>query len=177
MTLLPIAVDLVRAADRRRPRPDPAQVARLRARLEADGRLRRAHGLVLVPVETGCCGACAAALEELRLTRLGEGRFGLRFTERPAEADVLLATGLAVRNAARPMARAWEQMAAPRIAVAIGDCAALGTAPEHVSYASEAGGANRIVPVDLAIRGAPPTPDAILVGLLTLLEAACLARR
>ena len=39
------------------------------------------------------------------------------------------------------------------------------------SYAVE-GGVSQVVPVDLHIRGCPPTPEALLKGLLALISVA-----
>ncbi len=172
MTSLGTAFRLLRA-ERVRIKPDPAQVTLLRARLEAGGRLRTGRSLALVHVETGCCGACAAALDELRLGPLAGGSHGLAFVERPNEAEVLLVTGLAVRNAAAVLTRTWQAMGRGAIAVAIGDCAA-GADPtgRPAPYAATDGGVAGLLPIDLAIRGAPPTPDSILLGLITLRDAA-----
>ncbi|NVN31502.1 hydrogenase, partial [Endobacter medicaginis] len=64
---------------------------------------------------------------------------------------------------------AWATMAAPKWLVAIGDCAVDGGAFKG-SYAV-AGGINTILPVDLIVRGCPPRPVEILLGLRALLEA------
>jgi len=52
--------------------------------------------------------------------------------------------------------------------VAVGDCAADGGMFAG-SYAV-AGGVDAVVPVDLHIRGCPPTPLQLLQGLLALLQ-------
>ena len=176
MTFLRTAFGLLRAERASPvPQPDPAQVGLLRARLEATARTRVGRSLALIHVETGCCGACAAVVDELRLGPLAAGAFGLAFVARPDDAEVLLVTGFAVRNAAVALSRTWEAMGAGAIAVAVGDCAAgaaIGPAAACAApYAADARGVASLLPVDLAIRGAPPSPDAILLGLITLRDA------
>ncbi len=172
MTILGTAFGLLRAEQAHRAMvPDPAQVSRLRARLEGRARFRPGRPLALLHVETGCCGACAATLDELRLGRLAAGACGLGFVAHPNDADVLLVTGLAVRNAASALSQTWQAMGSSAIAVAVGDCAAGSPIGVPAPYAASTGGVARILPVDLAIRGAPPAPDAVLLGLLTLRDA------
>jgi Ni,Fe-hydrogenase III small subunit len=56
----------------------------------------------------------------------------------------------------------------PKWVVAVGDCAADGGIFAG-SYAVT-GGVDKVVPVDLRIRGCPPDPLALLKGLLALME-------
>jgi len=65
--------------------------------------------------------------------------------------------------------QAWEAAPDPRLVVAIGDCAIDGGVFKG-SYAV-AGGVETAVPVDLVVRGCPPTPEDVLEGLLMLLGA------
>jgi NADH:ubiquinone oxidoreductase subunit B-like Fe-S oxidoreductase len=53
---------------------------------------------------------------------------------------------------------------------AVGNCAADGGIFAG-SYAVE-GGVSKVVPVDLHIKGCPPTPETLLKGLLALISAA-----
>ena len=159
---------LIRPAGETLPAPDPAQVSTLAARLEAAGRRRSGRAASLLHVETGGCGLCRLEIAALDGPVFDIGRAGLRFTDTPLDADILLVSGLGARNAAGPLRRAWEAMAEPRLVVAVGDCVSGGE-----GYALTPGGVASIVPVDLVVRGAPPPPDAILFGVLTLVEAAC----
>ncbi|HET7447897.1 MAG TPA: hydrogenase, partial [Methyloceanibacter sp.] len=89
-------------------------------------------------------------------------RFGLRFVASPRYADVLLVTG--------PVTKSMREALDPRpeMVVAVGDCAADGGIFPG-SYAME-GGVSRVVPVDLHIRGCPPSPKALLEGLIALVQ-------
>jgi Ni,Fe-hydrogenase III small subunit len=96
-------------------------------------------------------------------------RFGLRFVASPRHADVLLVTGPVTRNMHEALERVWTAMPDPKYVVAIGDCAIDG----GVFKGSPAitGGVDGVVPVDLVIRGCPPSPAALLDGLVALIEA------
>ena len=60
----------------------------------------------------------------------------------------------------------------PKWVVAVGDCAIDGGV--FAGSSACANGIGECVPVDLVIRGCPPSPDQLLAGLVSLLE--CSAR-
>ena len=152
------------------PAPDPAQVATLAARLEKAGRRARLRPSRLLLVGTGGCGSCRLEVAALDGPVLDVGRAGLSFVGSPLEAEILVVTGPGARNAAGPLRRAYEAMSGARYVIGIGDCTAgLGSG---AGYALHPEGVGAVVPVDLAVRGAPPPPEAILLGVLTLCEAA-----
>jgi Ni,Fe-hydrogenase III small subunit len=95
-------------------------------------------------------------------------RFGLRFVASPRHADVLLVTGPVTRNMREALERTYWATPEPKWVVAAGDCAFDGGLFAE-SYAV-VGGVSAVVPVDLAIRGCPPTPTQLLEGLLALVE-------
>ncbi len=172
-----------RARDWSRPAPqcNEAHVSALRERLLADQRTRTTRGLSVLHVAAGGCGGCALEVGGLDAPRSATNRLGIRFTATPLDADTLLITGAGVRNASGPLLRAYQAMRGPRYVVAVGACAATGIPLAGASlpsldpparYALTEDGARSLLPFDLIIRGAPPPPDAILLGLLTLAEAA-----
>ena len=71
--------------------------------------------------------------------------------------------------------RTWEATPDPKLVVAIGDCGCDGGVFGE-SYASRGRVAN-VIPVDVAVPGCPPTPLAIMQGILTAIEAAGTAPR
>ena len=79
-----------------------------------------------------------------------------------------MVTGPVTKNMARGAERTYAATPAPKWVVAVGDCAADGGIFAG-SYAV-VGGVSKVVPVDLHIRGCPPSPTALLKGLLALLE-------
>jgi Ni,Fe-hydrogenase III small subunit len=150
-------------------RPVPAApqetVAALRTRMEAAAQARLGRSLAVRHLDAGDCGGCALELAALR----DLPRHGLSLVESPRHADVLLVTGPVTRNMAEALVQAHAAMAAPAWVVALGDCAVDGGVFRE-NYAVH-GGVEKLVPVDLTIRGCPPAPAAILAGLLALLEA------
>jgi len=95
-------------------------------------------------------------------------RFGLRFVASPRHADVLMVTGPVTKNMRDALERTYHATPDPKWVVAIGDCARDGGCFAG-SYAV-VGGVSAVIPVDLHIPGCPPTPTAMLQGLLALLE-------
>ena len=103
----------------------------------------------------------------LRLVFFVEERFGLHVVPSPRHADCLLVTGPVTRNMAEALRRTWEATPDPKLVVAVGDCARDGGIFRG-SYAI-VGGVGDVVPVDAVIPGCPPSPAAILAGLLDVL--------
>jgi Ni,Fe-hydrogenase III small subunit len=91
-------------------------------------------------------------------------RFGIHFVASPRHADVLLVTGPASRNMEIALKRTFDATPDPKIVVAVGACACSGGIFGD-TYATT-GGIDKVVPVDIYIPGCPPTPQAILYGLL-----------
>jgi Ni,Fe-hydrogenase III small subunit len=148
---------------------DPETTASLAARLEAAAQVRLGRGLAIRHVNTGSCNGCELELRALTNVLYDLERFGLRFVESPRHADVLLVTGPLTRNLRTALEQAWDATPDPKWVVAVGDCAADG----HIFADSYAvvGGVSAVVPVDLIIRGCPPTPTQLLQGLLSLFKA------
>ena len=151
------------------PDPAPDAVAVLSARLDAAAQQRLGRSLALFHVPTGGCGGCERELAALDGLAYDLERFGMRFVRSPRQADVLLATGPLTLNTHGALVQSFAAMPAPKWVVAVGDCAVDGGVFKG-SYAV-AGGIGAAVPVDLLVRGCPPTPQEVLAGLLTLLAA------
>ena len=150
------------------PALDDPELAALGATLDQAARRRLGHSLAIREVDAGSCNGC-----ELEINALGNAfhdleRFGLRFVASPRHADVLLVTGPVTRNMREALERTWRATPDPKWVVAAGDCAIDG----GIFAASPAvvGGVAAVVPVDLHIRGCPPTPTQMLQGLLTLMR-------
>lgn len=139
------------------------------ARLDAAARTRLGRSLAIRHVNTGSCNGCEMELRALRGVFYELERFGLRFVDTPLHADVLLVTGPLTRNLKSALEQAWDATPEPKWVVAVGDCAVDGGVFKG-SYAV-LGGTGLLVPVDLTIGGCPPSPERILAGLRSLLEA------
>jgi len=86
----------------------------------------------------------------------------------PRHADLLLVTGPVTHNMRQALERTYAAAPAPKWVVAVGDCGA-GCGVFEGSYAC-VGAVSKVIPVDLVIRGCPPTPVNLLRGLVSLLE-------
>jgi Ni,Fe-hydrogenase III small subunit/NAD-dependent dihydropyrimidine dehydrogenase PreA subunit len=134
-------------------------------RAGASGQLGAAfrRSLHIRHVDTGSDGAIEQEIAALINPYYDMHRLGLFFTASPRHADVLLVTGPVTRPMEQPLRRTYEAMPEPRLVVAAGTDACSGsiwTEPEVL------GGVNRLLPVDVYIPGDPPSPVALLHGLL-----------
>lgn len=151
------------------PAPDPEAVAALAANVDAAARRRLGRSLSIREVDAGSCNGCELEIHALNNAFYDLERFGLRFVASPRHADVLLVTGPLTANMREALERTWRATPDPKWVVAVGDCAVDGGLFAG-SYAC-AGGIGAAVPVDLHIRGCPPSPTQLLKGLLALLQA------
>src|SRR5271169_2252558 len=149
------------------PAPDGASLAELAASVDRAARRRLGRSLAIREVDAGSCNGCELEIHALNNAFYDLERFGLRFVASPRHADVLLVTGPVTKNMREGLARTYAATPSPKWVVAAGDCA-IGCGVFAGSYAV-AGGVADVVPVDLHIRGCPPTPTALLKGLIALL--------
>ncbi|HRQ65240.1 MAG TPA: NADH-quinone oxidoreductase subunit NuoB [Xanthomonadaceae bacterium] len=149
------------------PDRDDGEVAALAAQLDRAARGRLGRSLSIRQVDAGSCNGCELEIHALNNAYYDLERFGLRFVASPRHADVLLVTGPVTRNMAEALKRTWDATPAPKWVVASGACAIDGGC-FAASYAC-VGGVDAVLPVDLRIPGCPPTPVALLKGLLALL--------
>jgi Ni,Fe-hydrogenase III small subunit len=150
------------------PGPDEAALEELAANVERAARRRLGRSLSIRQVDAGSCNGCELEIHALGNAFYDLERFGLRFVASPRHADVLLVTGPVTKNMREALQRTYAATPDPKWVVAVGDCAVDGGIFAG-SYAV-AGGVHDVVPVDLHIRGCPPTPTQLLKGLLALLE-------
>ncbi len=128
--------------------------------------LRRS--LAIREVDAGSCNGCEVEITALNNAIYDIERFGVHFVASPRHADVLLVTGPASRNMEIALRRTFEAMPDPRIVVAVGACACSGGIFGD-TYATT-GGIDKVLPVDIYVPGCPPTPQAILYGLLLAVD-------
>src|SRR6202171_6422853 len=152
------------------PGPDEAAVAELAASVARAARPRLGRSLSIREVDAGSCNGCELEIHALNNVYYDVERFGLRFVASPRHADVLMVTGPVTRNMREALQRTYDATPNPKWVVAIGDCARDGGCFAG-SYAV-VGGVSAVIPVDLHIPGCPPSPTAMLSGLLALLERA-----
>src|SRR5436309_16082454 len=149
------------------PAPARSDVERVGARLAGEIQRRFGRSLAIREVDAGSCNGCELEIAALTGPHYDLERFGLSFVASPRHADCLLLTGPVTRNMAEALRRTWEATRDPKIVIAAGDCAGDGGIFRG-SYAV-VGGVGAIVPVDALIAGCPPSPAALLAGLLDAL--------
>ncbi len=150
------------------PSPDDAAVTELATAVGHAARRRLGRSLSIREVDAGSCNGCELEIHALNNAYYDVERFGLRFVASPRHADVLMVTGPVTKNMREALQRTYDATPNPKWVVAIGDCARDGGCFAG-SYAV-VGGVSEVIPVDLHIAGCPPTPTAMLQGLLALLE-------
>jgi Ni,Fe-hydrogenase III small subunit len=151
------------------PRPDDPEIVELSGALDAAARARLGRSLSIRQVDAGSCNGCELEIHALGNAFYDLERFGLRFVASPRHADVLLVTGPVTKNMREALLRTYEATPSPKWVVAAGDCAADGGLFCR-SYAC-VGGVSAVIPVDLRIPGCPPSPQALLNGLIALVTA------
>jgi Ni,Fe-hydrogenase III small subunit len=152
------------------PATDDAVVAELAASLDLASRRRLGRSLSIRHVDAGSCNGCELEIHALSNAFYDLERFGLRFVASPRHADVLMITGPVTKNMREALERTYNATPNPKWVVGVGTCAVDGGI-FNGSYAC-AGRLSDVIPVDLYVPGCPPTPQALLRALLTLLKGA-----
>jgi len=150
------------------PAPDEAALAELAQSVNRAALARLGRSLSIREVDAGSCNGCELEIHALSNAFYDLERFGLRFVASPRHADVLMVTGPVTKNMREALLRTYNATPDPKWVVAVGACAVDGGIFAG-SYAV-AGGVSETIPVDLHIRGCPPTPTQLLSGLLALLQ-------
>ncbi len=149
------------------PRPDDALRATAQ-RLEAAMLETLGRALVIRHVDAGSCNGCELEIHALSNPYYNLEALGIKFAASPRHADMLLVTGPVAKNMEIAVKRAFEATPEPKLVVAVGDCGCTGGIFGE-SYAS-CGRVANVIPVDVAVPGCPPTPQALLQGILTAIS-------
>ncbi|MBE0626639.1 MAG: hydrogenase [Burkholderiales bacterium] len=120
--------------------------------------------LAIREVDAGSCNGCELEIHALNNPYYGIERFGVHFVASPRHADMLLVTGPVSRHMEEALRRTYAATPEPRLVIAVGECGADG-GEFGCSYAS-CGAVSSVIPVDAVIRGCPPTPLALMRGIL-----------
>ena len=150
------------------PEPDEAlRVAGERLRTEVLGHF--AGALTIRHVDAGSCNGCELEINSLNNPYYNLEGLGIKFVASPRHADLLLVTGPVSRHMETALKRTYDATPEPKLVVAIGDCGCTGGIFGE-SYAS-CGRVSNVIPVDVAVPGCPPTPLAIMQGILTAIDS------
>jgi Ni,Fe-hydrogenase III small subunit len=140
-----------------------AQVGELSAQLRRQALSVFGRSLHIRTVDTGSCAVCESEIRLLAAPHYDLHRLGFFFTPAPRHADLLMVTGPAIRAADNLLLKAYAATPDPKGVIAVGACALGGVYPEdEVTH----GAVDRVIPVDVFIPGCPPSPLALLQGLL-----------
>jgi Ni,Fe-hydrogenase III small subunit len=150
------------------PAPDDLALTQLAHALDHAARRALGRSLSIRHVDAGSCNGCELEVHALNNVFYDLERFGLRFVASPRHADVLFVTGPVTRNMREALERSYDATPNPKWVVAVGSCALDGGIFAG-NYAC-VGGVSKVVPVDLHISGCPPSPTALLQGLIALVE-------
>jgi NADH-quinone oxidoreductase subunit B len=114
--------------------------------------------------------ACCAI--EMICTAAGRydlARFGMEVMRAsPRQADLMIVSGTVTKKMVPKIVRLYNQMPEPKYVLAMGACAS-GGGPFKEGY-NVVSGIDKFVPVDVYVPGCPPTPQALLNGLIKLQE-------
>lgn len=119
---------------------------------------------------TGACNGCDIEVLATLAPRVDVERFGILLKPSPRHADALIVTGPVTRQCEQRLKLIYEQMPSPKFVVAVGACACSGGI--FRGCYNVIGGADRVVPVNSYVPGCPPKPEAIVHGVLVMLEEA-----
>lgn len=112
---------------------------------------------------------CAIEMIATAASRFDFSRFGMEIMRpSPRQADVMLVSGTVTKKMVPQIVRLYNQMPEPKYVVSMGACAS-GGGPFKEGY-NVVSGIDKFLPVDVYIPGCPPTPQALLHGLITLQE-------
>ncbi|MDD3528518.1 MAG: NADH-quinone oxidoreductase subunit B family protein [Gallionellaceae bacterium] len=115
-------------------------------------------------VDAGSCNGCELEIHALNSPQYNIEGLGVKFAASPRHVDVLLVTGPVSRNLETALRRTYDATPEPKWVVAMGDCGCTGGMFGE-SYAS-CGKVSNVIPVDVEVPGCPPTPTALLQGIL-----------
>jgi len=118
---------------------------------------------------SGSCNGCDIEILATLTPRYDVERFGIKLQGSPRHADILICTGPVTRQSRDRLRRIYDQMPEPKFVMAVGACALSGGVFEGCYNCL--GGIDQVLPVNVFVPGCPPRPDAIIHGVVTLLES------
>jgi len=117
-------------------------------------------------VDAGSCNGCEIEIGSALGPVYDAERYGARLVASPRHADVLMVTGPVTRNMAEPLRRTYEAVPAPKLVVAVGDCAR--NCGVFAGAYGVVGSVRDVIPVDLEVTGCPPRPEVIVEAVRKL---------
>ena len=162
--MLHILHQIAKTGIKTEPAPAPAEEMVVVARLQEKIARMLGRALTIRQVDAGSCNGCELEIHALGNPYYNIEGLGIRFVASPRHADMLLVTGPVSKHMAIALKRTYDATPDPKLVVAVGECGCTGGIFGE-SYAS-LGRVGNVIPVDVEIPGCPPTPTAILGGIL-----------
>jgi len=148
--------------------PSPDGTASQLSELQEEIKRIVGRALCIRHVDAGSCNGCELEIQALNNPYYNLEGTGVKLVASPRHADLLLVTGPVSVNMEEALRRTYDAVPEPKLVVAVGDCGACGGI-FGMNYSSRGAIAN-VIPVDVTIKGCPPTPNAILNGVLQLVS-------
>ena len=123
----------------------------------------------IIHFNTGACNACDIEILASLTPRYDLERFGVLLRGTPRHADVLVCSGPVTLQTKDRLKRIYDQMAEPKFVVAVGTCACSGGVFQGCYCVSV--GIDTVIPVSAYIPGCPARPEAIIDGVVKLLNS------
>jgi len=168
--MLHILRQIARTGIKTEPPPAPDDGMVVVARLQEKILTTLGRALTIRQVDAGSCNGCELEIHALGNPYYNIEGLGIKFVASPRHADLLLVTGPVSKHMAIALQRTYDATPDPKLVVAVGDCGCSGGIFGE-SYACLGRVAN-VIPVDVEIPGCPPTPTALLQGILAAISAA-----
>ena len=112
---------------------------------------------------------CAIEMIATAASRYDLARFGMEVMRpSPRQSDLMIVSGTGTKKMVPAIVRIYNQMAEPRYVLSMGACAT-GGGPFKEGY-NVVSGIDKYIPVDVYVPGCPPTPEALIFGLLKMHE-------
>ena len=123
----------------------------------------------ILHLNSGACNACDIEIVAALTPRFDIERFGVLLKATPRHADVIVASGPVTRQTRDRILRIYDQTPDPKFVVAVGACAMSGCV--YRGAYNVIGGIDQVIPVNAYIPGCPARPDAIIDGVVKLLNS------
>lgn len=127
--------------------------------------MNQARANALWPLTFGLA-CCAIEMMSTVAARFDLARFGSEaFRATPRQADVMIIAGRLSKKMAPVLRQIYDQMPEPKWVLSMGACASSGGVYNNYAIVQ---GVDQVVPVDVYVPGCPPSPDALMYGIIKL---------